>query len=87
MFLAGMNQLAVAGTEVVKSLVSNDHSKKNEQALPAQVNSVDSVIISDKAVELSSETSTEMDFKSDDSGTNQKQEQPSGDETLINVLA
>ncbi len=86
MFLAGMNQLAVAGTEVVKSFISDNHTKKSEGASSIQVNSIDSVTLSDKAVELSNETGTEMDFD-EDSGMDQKQEHPHTVATSINVLA
>ena len=86
MFLAGMNQLAVAGTEIVRSFVSNNQTNNNEEASPIQTNSIDSVTLSNKAVELSSETGAEVDFK-EDTGTNQKQEMPSAATTLINVLA
>ncbi len=86
MFLAGMNQLAVAGTEVVKSFISDNHTKKSEGASSIQVNSIDSVTLSDKAVELANETNTEMDFD-EDSGTDQKQEHPHTVATSINVLA
>ncbi len=92
MFLAGMNQLAVAGTEVVKSFISDNHTKKNEDAASLQINSIDSVTLSDKAVELSSETGTEMEFEEEGSGEEdpeegQSQEQTSTVATSINLLA
>ncbi len=86
MFLAGMNQQAVANTETVKS-VSNDHAKRSEQASPAQASESDSVTISIEALERSSETGTEMDFKGGDSDAGQEQESSSVDTSLIDVLA
>ena len=87
MFLAGMNQLAVAGTEVVKSLIGDNQTKKSEVDSSTQFNSIDSVTLSDKAVELSTATDTEMDFEEEDSGAGQRQELQSTVATLINVLA
>ncbi len=87
MFLAGMNQQAVANTESVKTSVSNDHAKRSEQASPVQANDGDSVTISIEALERSSESSTEMDFKGDDSDAGQKQESSSVNASLIDVLA
>ncbi len=86
MFLAGMNQQAVASTESVKS-VSHDHAKRSEQASPAQANESDSVTISIEALERSGEASTEMDFKGGDSNAGQEQESSSVDTSLIDVLA
>ncbi len=87
MFLAGMNQLAVAGTEIVKSFVGDNQPKKSEENSLAQINHIDSVTLSDKALELSSETSTEMDFQEENSGTDQRQAPPSTLASLVNVLA
>ncbi len=87
MFLAGMNQLAVAGTEIVKSFVGENQAKKSEENSLAQINHIDSVTLSDKALELSSETSTEMDFQEENSGTDQRQAPPSTLANLVNVLA
>ena len=86
MFLAGMNQLAIAGTEIVKSFIGDNHTKNNEVNSFNQGNNIDSVTLSEKAVQLSQETGTEMDFK-EDSDTNQREEEPSLVATLINVLA
>ncbi len=87
MFLAGMNQLAVAGTEIVKSFVGDNQAKKSEGSSPIQINHIDSVTLSDKAVELSSETGTEMGFKEEDSEADQRQELSPTVATSINVLA
>ena len=87
MFLAGMNQLAVAGTEIVKSFVGDNQAKKSEENSLAQTNHIDSVTLSDKALELSSETGTEMDFQEENSGADQRQAPPSTLANLINVLA
>ncbi len=87
MFLAGMNQLAVAGTEIVKSLVGDNQTKKSEENSSNQINYIDSVTLSDEAVELSSKTGTDMDFKDENSGADQRQELPSTVDTLINILA
>ena len=87
MFLAGMNQLAVAGTEIGKSFVGDNRAKKSEDNSNAQIKHIDSVTLSDKALELSSETGTEMDFQEENSGAYQRQAPPSTLANLINVLA
>ncbi len=87
MFLAGMNQLAVAGTEIVKSFVGDNQAKKGEESPLSQINHIDSVTLSDKALELSSETSTEMDFQEENLGADQRQTPPSTLANLVNVLA
>jgi len=87
MFLAGMNQLAVAGTEIIKSFVGDNQAKKSEENSPIQINQIDSVTLSDKALELSSETGTEMDFQEKNSGADQRQTTPSIVANLINVFA
>ncbi len=87
MFLAGMNQLAVAGTEIVKSFISDNQTKKHDEASSIHINSIDSVTLSDKAVELSSEAGTEMDFNEKDPEADQIQELPTTVTNLVNVLA
>ncbi len=86
MNVASMNQQAIAGAEALKAGTVDNKTRKSEEVSAMQNTKVDSVELSDSAVELSNEADTETGFKGN-SGTNQGQEQASADASLINILA
>ena len=81
MRLAGMSQLAVAVKESLKTLAVDNYTEDDETAPSIQNRYVDSVELSDRAIELSMQADTETDFNEDfetgfkeESDTDQRQE-------------
>ena len=103
MRLAGMNQLGVAVKESLKYLAIDNHTEVDEKASSIQNTYVDSVVFSDRAIELSMQADTEKgsneefdtgfkeesdsDQRQEDPGTNQQQEPAFTDAGSLNVLA
>ena len=73
MRLAGMNQLAVAVKESLKTLTLDNNIEDDEKVSFIQNRYIDSVEFSDRAIELSMQVDTETDFK-EESDTDQGQE-------------
>jgi hypothetical protein len=62
MRLAGMNQLAVAVKESLKTLAVDNYTEDDKKASSVQNRYIDSVELSDRAIELSMQADTETDF-------------------------
>ena len=85
MRLAGMNQLGVAVKESLQYLTIDDHTEVDEKAPSIQNTYVDSVVFSDRAIELSMQADTEKGssekfdtgFK-EEPGSDQRQEEDPG---------
>ena len=95
MRLAGMNQLAVAVKESLKTLTLDNNIEDDEKVSFIQNRYIDSVEFSDRAIELSMQADTETDSNKEfdtDQGqegnpdTNQLQE-PATEAVSLNVLA
>ena len=95
MRLAGMNQLAVAVKESLKTLTLDNNIEDDEKVSFIQNRYVDSVEFSDRAIELSMQADTETDFKEEsdtdqgqeDLGTNQLQKPAFTETVSLNVFA
>ncbi len=81
-----MYKQSINGAEALKVGTVDNKARKSEEVSAMQNSKVDSVELSDSAVELSNEADTETGYKGN-SGTNQGQEQASADAALINILA
>jgi hypothetical protein len=85
MRLAGMNQLGVAVKESLQYLTIDNHTEVDEKAPSIQNTYVDSVVFSDRAIELSMQADTEKGsneefdtgFK-EESDSDQRQEEDPG---------
>ena len=62
MLLSGMNQLAVAVKESLKTLAVDNYTEDDKKASSVQNRYIDSVELSDRAIELSMQADTETDF-------------------------
>ncbi len=96
MRLAGMNQLAVAVKESLKTLAIDNYTEDDDKAPSIQNRYIDSVEFSDRAIELSMKADTETDFNEESDtdqgqkgnpGTNQLQEPALTEAVSLNVLA
>lgn len=96
MRLAGMSQLAVTVKESLKTLVLDNNTEDDEKAPSIQNRYVDSVELSDRAIELSMQADTETDSKEESDtdqgqegnpGTNQLQEPAFTEAVSLNVFA
>ncbi len=81
MRLAGMNQLAVAVKESLKTLAIDNNTEDDEKVSSIQNRYVDSVEFSDRAIELSMQADTETDFNEEsDTGFKKESETDQGQE-------
>jgi|TARA_B100002003_G_scaffold203310_1_gene195918 hypothetical protein len=96
MRLASMNQLAVTVKESLKTLTVNNYTGNDENVLSIQNSYIDSVELSDKAIELSMQNDTGKDFieesetdqgQEGNPGTNQLQEPALTEDVSLNVFA
>ncbi len=96
MRLTGMSQLAVTVKESLKTLVLDNNTEDDEKAPSIQNRYIDSVELSDRAIQLSMQADTETGFKEEsdtdqgqeeDPGTNQLQEPAFTGAVSLNVLA
>jgi len=91
-----MNQLTTSVRDLLKTLNVDNFKEDGEKAQSIQSSYVDSIELSDRAIELSTETDTETDFKEkpdtnqgqeEDPGTNQRLETAFTKAVSLNVLA
>ena len=96
MRLASMNQLAVAVKESLKTLTLDNNTEDDEKVSTIQNRYVDSVELSDRAIELSMQADTETGFNEESEtdqgqegnpGTNQLQEPVFTGAVSLNVFA
>ncbi len=85
MRLAGMNQLGVAVKESLQYLTIDNHTEADEKAPSIQNTYVDSVVFSDRAIELSMQADTEKGTNEEfdtglkeESDSDQRQEEDPG---------
>lgn len=77
MLLSGMNQLGTAVKESLRTITTDNHTEVKEKAPSIQKTYVDSVELSNRAIELSMGADTETSFK-EESDTDQGQEEDAG---------
>ncbi len=96
MRLGSMSQLAVTVKESLKTLAVDNYTEDDEKASSIQNRYVDSVELSDRAIELSMQADTETDFNEEtetdqgqegNPGTNQLQEPVFTGAVSLNVFA
>jgi|TARA_B100001971_G_C17739667_1_gene310054 hypothetical protein len=88
MRLASMNQLAITVKESLKTLAVDNYTVNNKKASSIQSRYVDSVELSDRAIELSMQVDTETDQGQEGNvGTNQLQKPVLTGAVSLNVFA
>jgi hypothetical protein len=75
-----IDQLTTSIRESLKTLTADDYTEDDEKAPSIQDSYVDSIEISDRAVDLSTQADTETDFK-ERPDTNQEQEYEEEEDT------
>ena len=88
MRLASMNQLAITVKESLKTLAVDNYTVNNKKASSIQSRYVDSVELSDRAIELSMQVDTETDQGQEgNAGTNLLQKPVFTGAVSLNVFA
>ncbi len=96
MHIISMGQLALTVKESLKTLALDNNTENGGKALSIQNRYIDSVELSDRAIQLSMQADTETGFKEEsdtdqgqeeDPGTNQLQEPAFTGAVSLNVLA
>ncbi len=92
-----IDQLTISIRESLKTLTADNYTEDDEVTPSIQDSYVDSIELSDRAIDLSTQADTETDFKEgpdtdqgqeeEDTGTNQQQEPAFTKTVSLNVLA